>query len=65
MPGPIAECGSLLAPMFPLRTAARCPASQDAHLVEAVAVALTGLVALSAGAILRPQQRRRRSRRSA
>lgn len=65
LPGPIDDCGSLLAPMFPVHVATRCPASQDAHLVEAVVAGLSGLGALSAGVILRPQKRRRRSRRIA
>jgi hypothetical protein len=65
LPGPIADCGSLLAPMFPLRTAARCPASQDSHLVPALVTGLVGVAALVTGMILRPPRRRSRSRERA
>ncbi|HEY0373728.1 MAG TPA: hypothetical protein VGC94_02975 [Amnibacterium sp.] len=63
LPGPIAACGSLLAPMFPLRTAARCPSSQSAYVLPALVAGLSGLAALVAGMIVRPPHRRRRHHR--
>jgi hypothetical protein len=59
-PGPLGACGSLLAPMFPLRVAARCPASQSTYVMAAAVTALVGLGALVAGTIVRPPRRRRR-----
>ncbi|HEV7623372.1 MAG TPA: hypothetical protein VGO26_04500 [Amnibacterium sp.] len=56
LPGPIAACGSLLAPMFPLRTMFRCPSSQSAHVLPAL---VTGVAALVAGMIVLPHRRRR------
>lgn len=63
LPGPIAACGSLLAPMFPLRSAARCPSSQSAYVVPALVAGLSGVAALAAGMIVRPPHRRRRHHR--
>jgi hypothetical protein len=59
LPGPIADCGSMLAPMFPLHLAARCPASQDTYLLGALVAGGIGFGALVAGMILRPPHRRR------
>ena len=58
LPGPLASCGSLLAPMFPVRIAARCPASQSTYVLGAVVVGAVGLAALVAGVIVRPPHRR-------
>ena len=59
LPGPLAPCGSLLAPMFPVRIAARCAASQNTYILGAVVVGAVGLAALVAGVIVRPPHRRR------
>jgi len=58
VPGPLAPCGSLLAPMFPAGIAARCPASQSTYLLAAVVVGAAGLAALVAGVIVGPPHRR-------
>ena len=57
MPGPLETCGSLLAPMFPQRIAARCSTSQDTYVLAALVVGATGLAALVAGVIVRPPHR--------
>jgi hypothetical protein len=59
LPGPLEACGSLLAPMFPLRLAARCPASQSTYALAALLTGLAGLAALVAGVIVRPPHRHR------
>jgi hypothetical protein len=57
LPGPLETCGSLLAPMFPARIAARCPASQSSYVLAALVTGAAGLAALVAGVILRPPRR--------
>ena len=57
LPGPLEACGSLLAPMFPARIAARCPASQNSYVPAAIVTGVVGLAALVAGVIVRPPHR--------
>jgi len=59
LPGPLAACGSLLAPMFPVRIAVRCPASQNTYFLGAVVAGIAGLAVLTAGMVLGPSHRSR------
>lgn len=60
LPGAPAECGSLLAPMYPPDLGLACAAAQGIWLPGVVAAAVTGLLLLGAGASVVPSRRRRR-----
>jgi ABC-type Na+ efflux pump permease subunit len=62
LPGAIASCGSLLAPMFPPSQGVACAASQGTWLPMILGAAVVGLLLLAAGAAM-ARSRRSRTRR--
>lgn len=62
LPGAVAACGSLLAPMFPPSEGVACVASQSTWLPMILGAALVALLLLAAGAAA-SRSRRSRTRR--